>query len=57
MTVLDELRPKAKNRLIDLVRAAGVDVSDWKNFERGARWEAANPKYCYEWCFVEPGRV
>lgn len=57
MTVLDDLRPKKKDRLIDLVRATGVDVSDWKNFKLGKKGEAKNPKYCYEWCFIEPGLV
>jgi 5-methylcytosine-specific restriction protein A len=57
MTLKDDLLPTGKNRVIDLVRAAGVDVSDWSNYARGPKWEAANPKYCYEWSFIEPGRV
>jgi 5-methylcytosine-specific restriction enzyme A len=44
-------------RVFDLVREAGLDVSAWGNFSRGPKWAAANPKYCYEWAFVEPGRV
>lgn len=57
MSALSEIRPRKHQRLIDLVRAADVDVSDWANFKRGARWAAANPKYCYEWSFVEHGKV
>jgi hypothetical protein len=42
---------------MDCVRAAGVDVSDWANWEGGARKASRNPRYCYEWSFIEPGRV
>lgn len=51
MTDLSDLRPKAKPRLLDLVKAAGVDVSDWE-----ASWPA-NPKYCYEWAFGDPDGI
>jgi hypothetical protein len=40
---------------MDLVQRAGVDVSDWSNYAGKA--SAANPRYCYEWAFVETGRV
>ena len=45
--------------MIDLVRAAGVDVSEWAHFKAGENKERAamNPKYCYEWAFVEPKKV
>jgi 5-methylcytosine-specific restriction protein A len=54
MSTLSDLRPAARLRLIDLVEQTGIDVSDWKNFGSGAHRAAANPKYCYEWVFVEP---
>jgi 5-methylcytosine-specific restriction enzyme A len=57
MSIKDDLKPTNKNKVIDLVAAAGVDVSDWENFARGVRWAAANPKYCYEWSFIQPGKV
>lgn len=57
MSKLDEILPKHRLRLMDLVEAAGVDVSDWANCKGGAARAAANPKYCYEWSFVEPGKV
>lgn len=57
MSLKDDLRPTGKNRVIDLVQAAGLDVSDWGKFGRGPKWAAANPKYCYEWSFVQPGRA
>ncbi|PWE16449.1 HNH endonuclease [Marinicauda salina] len=42
---------------MDAVAEAGVDVSDWGNYAKGPTYAAANPKYCYEWAFVEPGKV
>lgn len=56
---LSEVEPKGHRRVIDLVREAGVGVSDWSNFKSGPKPEraASNPKYCYEWAFVEPGKV
>lgn len=51
------LSPMRKDRVIDLVRAAGLDVSDWSNCSRGEAGASTNPKYCYEWAFVEPGNA
>jgi hypothetical protein len=53
MSILDEIKPVKQLRIMDLVRAAGVDVSDWANSKSGTR----NPKYCYEWSFVEAGKL
>lgn len=52
-----ELRPTSKANVIDLVAAAGVDVSDWANFKGGSAKAAVNPRYCYEWAFEQPGKV
>jgi 5-methylcytosine-specific restriction enzyme A len=57
MSVIEELKPRRPARVIDLVAAAGHDVSDWKNFKGGVRKEGSNPKYCYEWAFVQPGKA
>lgn len=57
MSIKDDLKPTDKRRVMDLVEEAGVDVSDWGKFARGAKWAAANPKYCYEWSFVQPTKV
>lgn len=57
MTSLADLRPKTKNLVINLVAASGVDVSDWSNSRRGKVGASTNPKYCYEWAFVEPSAV
>jgi 5-methylcytosine-specific restriction protein A len=53
MSKLKEITPKQHLRLMDLVKEAGVDVSNWANCKGGA----ANPKYCYEWSFIESGKV
>lgn len=57
MSVLDSLLPNERNRIYDMVRDAGVDVSDWEASKGRALSAAANPKYCYNWSFVEPGKV
>lgn len=57
MSDLGSLHPTKSRRIIDLVRQAGVDVTDWGNYAGGPARAATNPKYCYEWAFVQPGRV
>ncbi len=57
MNGLDVLRPTEFRRVIDLVREAGVDISDWANFVGGAVKASVNPRYCYEWAFIEVGKV
>lgn len=53
----ENLEPKSHQLVMDLVSEAGVDVSDWSNFRGGAKRAASNPKYCYEWAFVEPDKL
>ena len=55
MSVLDELKPIRKLLVMNLLREIGVDVSQWKNY-KGAH-ASANPKYCYNWSFEQPGEV
>lgn len=50
-------KPTRKDLVIDLVRAAGIDVTDWAKVRGGAAKARVNPKYCYEWAFAESGRV
>ncbi|MDC0683124.1 hypothetical protein [Sorangium atrum] len=62
MTTLDpleKLRPSAKPRMMDLVQQAGIDVAPWAFRADGkpVKAPAANPAYCYEWCFVDNDRV
>ena len=40
---------------MDLVRDAGIDMTDWANFKGGAKKARSNPKYCYDWAFAGPG--
>lgn len=49
MTLPPELVPRTKGRVMDLVEAAGLDVSDWSNYKNGKSNPSANPRYCYEW--------
>lgn len=57
MTTLAEIEPKTRHRIIDLVREAGIDVGPWADMEGGEKRAAANPRYCFEWCFVEPRKL
>lgn len=55
MSVLDELKPVQKLLVMDLLKEANFDVSDWKNYK--GTHPAANPKYCYNWSFEQPGET
>lgn len=57
MTQLEEIAPRNRELVYTLVKDAGIDVLDWANYKRGAAHAASNPKYCYEWSFVEDGRL
>jgi 5-methylcytosine-specific restriction protein A len=57
MSQIESLRPTSKELVINLVHAAGIDVSDWSNYSGGAVKAASNPRYCYEWAFADPGKV
>src|SRR5437660_368294 len=53
MSLLDDLKPKQKLRVMNLLREAGLNVSAWKDYKGPP---AANPKYCYNWSFEQPGK-
>ncbi len=55
MSEIERLRPTEKLKVIDLVEQAGVDVSDWANFN--GKHPATNPKYCYDWAFIQSEQV
>lgn len=57
MTVLSDIRPRAKELVFDLVDAAGFDTADWIASSNDPRGPKANPKYCYEWAFLQPGKL
>lgn len=54
MSLLDQLKPKEKYLVMDLLAEAGVDVEAWKSYKGPA---AANPKYCYNWSFEQPDEL
>lgn len=56
-STLSELKPTRKDLVIELVRATGMDVTDWANGSGGAAKAKVNPKYCYEWAFADKGGV
>ena len=55
--MLLELRPHRKNLVFDLVEEAGFDVTDWRESSRNPQNMKANPKYCYEWSYLQPGKL
>lgn len=58
MKVIDGLKPHESQRVMDLVAAAGVDVTAWGVSSKGkVRVPASNPAYCYEWAFTDPGNL
>lgn len=52
MSILVQLKPRRRDRIMDIVQAAGLDVSEWARSSTGA----SNPKYCYEWAFSDEAR-
>jgi 5-methylcytosine-specific restriction protein A len=55
VTNRDDLRPKEKLLVMDILESMGMDVSKWADMKGGARRAASNPKYCYNWSFHQPG--
>ena len=53
---LDEIKPTQRHRVYDLVREAGLDLSDWAKYRRPEH-RASNPKHCYNWAFEGTDRV
>ncbi len=49
-----DLKPKSKPLVMDLLDQAGMDVSHWSENFKG-KSPAANPNYCYNWSFEQPG--
>lgn len=50
-----DIKPTQKMLVIDILKSLGMDVSKWSNVKGGAARAASNPKYCYNWSFVQPG--
>jgi 5-methylcytosine-specific restriction protein A len=56
MQTLADLKPRRKGLVFDLVEEAGLDMTGWRESSNDPRGPKANPKYCYEWAFIEPGK-
>lgn len=52
-SVLESLRPRSSERIMDLVAAAGIDVAPWGMRKDGSVIDKprTNQTYCYEWAF------
>jgi hypothetical protein len=52
-SVLSVLRPKTRQYVMDLVKLAGIDVTDWEFSADGheVKNPRANPRFCYDWSF------
>lgn len=57
MPQLSDLKPRSKKLMFDLAEEAGFDMTDWRASSNDPRGPKANPKYCYEWAYVEPGKL
>lgn len=58
MSIKDTLKPSGSPLVIDLVKAAGVDVSPWYQSKAGkVESPNTNPAYCYEWAFRQPDKL
>ena len=51
MKLKETIKPTVSRRIVDLIAEAGVDVTDWAESTKGN--PASNPKYAYEWAFVD----
>jgi hypothetical protein len=57
MPILSDLKPRSKQLMFDLAEEAGFDMTDWRDSSNDPRGPKANPKYCYEWAYIEPGKL
>lgn len=54
---LEKILPTSRHRVMDLVKEAGIDVSNWTQGKGGTARAASNPKFCYEWAFQSDGVI
>lgn len=51
-SLVEALRPTTKSNVMDLVKAAGIDVQAWAYVDdQPYRVPQSNPNFCYEWSF------
>jgi 5-methylcytosine-specific restriction protein A len=53
----NSLWPKRKESVHSILAGLGHDLSDWNNIKGGLAKASANPKYCYNWSFENPGKA
>jgi 5-methylcytosine-specific restriction protein A len=51
----EDLKPTSRTLVMDILKSLGMDVSKWADMKGGAAKAASNPKYCYNWSFLQPG--
>lgn len=58
MSNLQDLQPTARQNIIDLVEASGIDVTPWQFTQDGRRvaHPPSNGRFCYDWEFSEGER-
>jgi 5-methylcytosine-specific restriction protein A len=54
MTTSEDLRPTSKLLVMDILKSLGMDVTKWADMKGGAARASSNPKYCYNWSFLQP---
>jgi 5-methylcytosine-specific restriction protein A len=50
---LKSIYPLGKRNVYDILQDLDFDVRDWANYKAGKGPPAANPRYCYEWSFLQ----
>lgn len=57
LLTLANLRPRTKRAVIDLVKAAGIDIACWYTTKEGrpSKNPRSNPAYCFNWSFGGTG--
>lgn len=55
--LISDLRPRTKHLVYDLVEEAGFDTTVWRESSRDPRKFKANPRFCYQWSYIEPGKL
>jgi hypothetical protein len=53
--IYNSLWPVRKDNVHSILAQLGHDLSDWSNIKGGVAKAPANPKYCYNWSFENPG--
>lgn len=54
-TSLAALKPTRRSTVMALLAEARVEVGHWADRPDQNKPAASNPKYCYQWAFIEPG--